>query len=288
MKKKKISLLDIIVYLILIALSITIIYPMLNVVAISFSDNFNVMARTVTIFPKGFNLDAFNYIAEDGKVFRAFGYTVYYTAFGVLINVLMTSLMAYPLSKKDLIGRKFYIKMVMFTMFFSGGMIPSFLLVKELHMLDTVWSLVIPGAIVTMYLLVMITFFQSIPDSLYEAAYLDGASEMQVFIKIAMPLSKASLASIALFNFRSYWNTYYTPMLYLNDKKKFPLQLILRSMLLEGEQTTGTSPIKEELLITPTSVKYATIVLTMLPVMIVYPFAQKYFVKGVMIGSVKG
>ena len=155
-------------------------------------------------------------------------------------------------------------------------------------MLDTVWSLVLPGAVVTMYLLVMITFFQSIPDSLYEAAYLDGASEMQAFVKIAMPLSKASVASIALFNFRSHWNSYYNPMIYLNDKNKFPLQLILRSMLLEGKETAINSQLKEELMITPTSVKYATIILTMVPVMIVYPFAQKYFVKGLTVGSVKG
>ena len=292
MKKKKVEWLDIVVHLILLGIMVCILYPMLHVVAVSFSDKYSVMANKITIFPKGFSLDSYRYVLEDGRVLKAFGYTVCYTALGVVVNVVMTILMAYPLSKEYLVGRAALIRLVMFTMFFSGGMIPTFLLVKELQLLDTVWSLVLPNAIVTMHLIIMINFYRSIPQSLYEAACLDGASEFLVLRKVVIPLSKASIASIALFCFMIYWNDYYRPMLYLFDSDKFPLQMVLREMLLEATETTNPSASAQIMVankaITPTGVKNATMVISMVPVLCIYPFAQKYFVKGVMIGSVKG
>lgn len=292
MKKKKVEWLDVVIHLILLVLMVCILYPMLHVVAVSFSNKYAVMANKISIFPKGFCLDSYEYVLEDGKVLKAFGNTVCYTALGVAVNVLMTILMAYPLSKEYLVGRAALIKLVMFTMFFSGGMIPTFLLVKQLHLLDTVWSLVLPNAIVTMHLIIMINFYRSIPQSLYEAACLDGASEFLVLRKVVIPLSKASIASIALFCFMINWNDYYRPMLYLFDSNKFPLQMVLREMLLEAVETTNPSSSSQIIIanraITPAGVKNATMVISMVPVLCVYPFAQKYFVKGVMIGSVKG
>ncbi|MBQ7839538.1 MAG: carbohydrate ABC transporter permease [Lachnospiraceae bacterium] len=265
---------DLVIHLILIIISVCVAYPILHVTAIAFSDRYAIMANEVSIFPKGFTLESFTYILEQGKVFRAFGNSVFYTVLGVFINVAMTVIMAYPLSKTDLVGRSVLMKMILFTMFFSGGTIPTYLVVKELHLLDTVWSLVLPNAVWTMDLIVMISFYQSIPGSLYEAAYLDGASEFQIVRKVAIPLSKASIASIALFYFMGHWNSYFLPMLYLFDQKKYPLQLVLRSMLLESSGTTSGASVLAETALTPTGVKNATIVLIMIPVLLVYPFAQ--------------
>jgi len=283
---KKIGLMDIVVHLILLMITISILYPLLHVVAISFSDNYSIMANKVFVLPKGFNLDSYKHVFASGKVIGGFRNSLIYTMAGVTINVLMTVVMAYPLSKRYLIGRSFFVKMVMFTMFFSGGMIPTFLIVKELHLLNTLWSLVLPNAIWTMELIIMINFFRSIPDSLYEAAYLDGASEFQVLLKVAVPLSKASVATIGLNFFMGHWSSYYLPMLYLNDSDKFPLQLVLRAMLMEAQEMEKDKFIGEGIL-TPAGVKNATIVIAMIPVMIIYPHVQKYFVKGVMIGSIK-
>lgn len=287
MKKKKIDLIDVIAHLLLIILTCVFLYPILHCLAVSFSSNYYILAKKVTIFPMGFDLGSYKYMLEDNTVFRAFANAVYYTVIGVLCNVIFTALMAYPLSKTYLMGRSVILKLIMFTMYFSGGTIPTFLVVRDLHLLDSVWALVLPGLIQTMNMIVLINFFQSIPDSLYEAAYLDGASEYQVLRKVVVPLSKASLASIALFCFLNHWNSWFGPMIYLNDKKKFPLQLILRSMLLEATQTEDIYTMATAK-ITPVGIKNATIVLTMIPVLIVYPLAQKHFVKGVMVGGVKG
>ena len=231
--KEKFGLFDAIVHLILILISISILYPLLHTVAVSFSDSYNVMANKVLVLPRGFNLESYAYLLQNQKVPRAFLNTVYYTVLGVSINLIMTLVMAYPLSKSQLVGRNVVLKLVMFTMFFSGGTIPTFLLIKDLGLLDSVWSLSLPNAIWTMQMLIMVSFFRSLPQSLFESAYLDGASEYRILWQIAIPLSKASIASIAMFFFMGHWNSYFLPMIYLNSTEKFPLQLVLRSMLLE-------------------------------------------------------
>ena len=286
--KERFGAFDALVHLILILLSISVLYPLLHTVAVSFSDSYSVMANRVLVLPRGFNLESYAYLLSNQKVPRAFANTVVYTALGVSINLLMTVVMAYPLSKSQLLGRNVFLKMVMFTMFFSGGTIPTFLLVKDLHLLDSIWSLVLPNAIWTMEMLIMVSFFRSLPASLFESAYLDGASEYRILWQIAVPLSKASIASIAMFFFMGHWNSYFVPMIYLNSSEKFPLQLILRSMLLEDSENMTAKMGIETAAVTPTAVKNAGIVVTMVPVMLVYPFVQKYFVKGVMIGSIKG
>lgn len=286
--RDKFGFFDVWVHLLLLILTITVLYPLLHIVAVSFSDSYEVMANHVLVLPRGFNLNAYAYLLDDNKVMNAFGNSVVYTALGTAINLIMTTLMAYPLSKPRLIGRNIFLKLAVFTLFFSGGTIPTFLLVKDLGMLDSVWSLVLPNAIWTMEMLIMVSFFRSLPQSLFESAYLDGASEYRIFLQIAVPLSKASIASIAMFYFMGHWNSYFVPMLYLNTSSKFPLQLVLRAMLLENSESISTQMAVKANAITPTSVKNAVIFVTMVPVMLVYPFVQKYFVKGVMIGSLKG
>lgn len=286
--KERFGAIDALVHLILILVSISVLYPLLHTVAVSFSDSYSVMANKVLVLPRGFNLESYAYLLSNQKVPRAFLNSVCYTVLGVSINLLMTVVMAYPLSKSQLLGRNVVLKMVMFTMFFSGGTIPTFLLVKDLHLLDSVWSLVLPNAIWTMEMLILVSFFRSLPASLFESAYLDGASEYRILWQIAVPLSKASIASIAMFFFMGHWNSYFVPMIYLNSSEKFPLQLILRSMLLEDSENMTSKMGIETAAVTPTAVKNAVIFITMVPVMLVYPFVQKYFVKGVMIGSIKG
>ena len=286
--KERFGPFDLAVHVILTLLTVAFLYPLLHVLAVSFSDPFSVSANRVLVLPRGFNLESYAYLLRSDKVFRAFGNSLYYTAVGTFVNLLLTALMAYPLSKSRLTGRSIVLKLVMFTMFFGGGTIPTFLLVKDLHLLDTPWSLWLPNAIWSMEMLILISFFRSLPESLFESAYIDGASEYRIFWKIALPLSKASLASIGMFYFMGHWNSYFLPMMYLNTTSKFPLQLVLRSMLLEDSEQLMVQTEVVQAAVTPAGVKNAVIFTTMVPVMLVYPFVQRYFVKGVMIGSLKG
>ena len=183
-------------------------------------------------------------------------------------------------------GRKFFMKMITFTMFFSGGLIPTFLLVSNLGMVNTIWAFILPGAISTYHMIIVKSFFESLPASLHESATIDGASEFRIFLRIMVPLSTAAIATVAMFFFMGRWNAYLGPLIYLNTEKKFPLQVVLRQMLVEGDTHNTNTVVSENL--TPEAMKNATVVVSMIPVLLVYPFAQRYFVKGVMIGAVKG
>ena len=286
-KKKKFGGVDFFAHLILIVLSVCVLYPMLNVLATSLSGSEAVLSGNITVFPIDFTLESYTYFLEDPTVLNAYWNSIVYTIIGVVYNLCMTALMAYPLSRMKLVGRSFFMKLIIFTMFFSGGTIPLFLLVSELNLMDTVWALVVPSSVWTMQMIICINGYQSIPDSLYEAAQLDGAGEFTVFMRIALPLSKATLATIGMQIFMSHWNSYYNPILYLFSKEKFPLQVVLRSMLTENaEQIVGAGGMVGA--VTPDGIKNAVIVLAMIPVLLVYPFVQKYFVKGALVGSVKG
>ncbi|AUS96785.1 sugar ABC transporter permease [Clostridium thermosuccinogenes] len=284
--EEKFGLFDIIIYILMGLVLIAVLYPILHVVAVSFSSASYIVQGKVGVLPKGFSLDAYKHIFKSSQVPRAYGNTILYTTVGTMINILMTAIMAYPLSKSQLIGRTIIMKLIIFTMFFSGGTIPTYLVVKSLKLINTMWSLVLPNAIWTMELLILISFYRTLPISLYESAVLDGASEYRVLFQIFLPLSKASLASIGLFYFMGHWNSYFLPLIYLNDSKKYPLQLILKDMLLDDSSNISSTVANSK--ITSEAVKNATIFITMIPVLLVYPFAQKYFVKGVMIGSIKG
>ena len=286
-KKKRFDYIDVIANLFMIIFSITILYPMLHVVAVSLSENGPILRNEVTIFPMGFTLESYTYFMDHDQFLRGFFNAVWYTIEGVTANLFFTALMAYPLSKMKLIGRSLIMKLIVFTMYFSGGMIPIYMLISDVGLYGSEWAWIIGDLIGTTNLIIMINGYRAIPESLYEAAYLDGASEFQVFFKIALPLCKATMASIGLFYFIGHWNQWLSAMLYLQDPKDFPLQLFMRSVLIENKET-DMNPDFSNHNVTPIGVKNSLIVLSMIPVMIVYPFVQRYFVKGVMIGSVKG
>ncbi len=285
-KKKKFDGVDITAHIILILFSLCILYPMLHVVAVSLSGPVPILKNQVTIFPIEFTFDSYTYFMEHDEFISGFVNQVWYTIEGVAANLFFTALMAYPLSKMKLIGRAWIMKMCVFTMYFSGGLIPLYMQIRNMGLGDSEWAWILGGLIATYYLIIMINGYQAIPDSLYEAAYLDGASDFQVFFKIALPLTKATLASLGLFFFINHWNSWYSAMLYLDDPAKFPLQLFMRSVLIENSETQHRPDFAQD--IAPIGVKNSLIVLSMIPVIIVYPFVQKYFVTGVMMGSVKG
>lgn len=284
-RKNKIDGIDIFAHAFNIIWSLLILYPVLNTLARSFSGNYAILANKVTIFPVNFTLKSYEYVLSNPRVLRSFGNAILYTAVGVGCNLGATVLMAYPLSKSHLLGRSFIMKAMIFTLYFNGGMIPTYMLVSRLGLKDSMWALVIPNIIHTNNCIIMINGFRATPNSLYEAAYLDGAGDFQVFVRIALPLAKATIASLGLFYFMSHWNDFFTPLLYLDTAAKMPLQVVLRGMLIE-ENTIEMDP--NAVALTPEGIKGAVIFITMVPVMIIYPFVQRFFVGGVMMGSVKG
>ena len=273
----------------LILLSLACFYPFYVIIISSISDGRDVMRGAVTLLPKNITLASYEVVMKDPYILISFRNSVFYTLVGTLINLIMTFLCAYPLSRPDLIGRKWLMRLMTFSMFFSGGMIPTFLVVNSLGMVDTVWAMLIPGALSTYNMIVTRSFLQEIPEGLHESAALDGASEMCILTRIILPLSKAILATMALFYAVGHWNSYMNALLYLNDKNLYPIQSILRNMVVQG-QMSGAMEIGSGsyFLIVDSTIKYAVIMVATLPIIIVYPLLQKYFVKGVMIGSIKG
>ncbi len=276
------------VFLLALVLVITL-YPLYYVTIISISDGMAVMRGEVGLFPKGLTLDSYKVILKNSDIFISFKNTVVYTVLGTAINIIMSCLCAYPLSRKSFSGRKFFTKMIVVTMFISGGMIPGYLVLNSLDMLDTMWALLLPVAINTYNMIIIRTTFQSLPESLIESAKMDGANDIFILIKIVLPLSKAVLATMVLFYSVSHWNNYFSAMLYLNDKKKYPLQIILRNIVISGMFSEESSMMGSvsQFRVTEMTLRYAVIIFATLPILIVYPFVQKYFVKGVMIGSLK-
>lgn len=271
----------------LIMLAIVTIYPMLNVLAVSVSSNAHAVRGDVTFYPKEFTLAAYHYLGKFGVIANGYKNTIFLVVVGTSINLLLTAMTAYVLSKKDLIGRNVFLFLIVFTMMFSGGLIPSFLLVKNLGLIDSLWALILPGSISAYNLIIMKNFFQSIPNELIESARIDGLSEMGILFRIVLPLSMASLATIGLFYAVGHWNSFFGAVIYINKKSNWPLQVVLRDILFFANMTEVVS--EEQLANVPLEpLKMATIIATTLPVLFVYPFIQRYFVKGVMIGSVKG
>ena len=265
-------------------------YPMLYQLAISVSSAQAVSAHKVFLWPVDITLASYEQVFETGKVTRAYGNTIYYTVVGTIFQLIGTTFLAYPLSKKRLVGRRFFSFLFYFTNIFNGGLIPTFLVVRNLGMIDTVWALVVPGCISVYYGIILRTNFESIPGDLEEAAKIDGLGNWGILCKIYIPLSKAIYAALALFFAVGFWNSYVQPLIYLNDDTKYTLQMILRNIVLQGQLTDiGAGGMNEMDLGTNTdTLKAACIMVVMLPVMCIYPFIQKYFVKGIMIGAVKG
>ena len=279
--------------IILMCLNIVMLYPFLYVFAASLSSNASVLAGRVSIIPDGFNLEAYKAVFKYKQVWISYRNTIYYTVVGTFINLFLTVCGAYPLSRKYFYGKSVFTFFIAVTMFFSGGLIPTFLVVRKLGLYNTVWALVLPGAISTTNMIIMRTFFQGIPDALEEAAIIDGATDFQVLYKIILPLSLPSIMTIGLFYAVGHWNSWFGAMIYLREMKKYPLQLILRQIVLQNQvnellsQQAGTTVEETQSLISET-IKFAVIMVAVIPILCVYPFIQKYFVKGVMIGSIKG
>lgn len=266
-------------------------YPLVYVLALSLSSSEYVQAGMVSIIPRGFNIEAYKQVFADNHFWKSYGNTIVYTVLGTALNLAFTSTMAFALSRRDLIGRKPLNMLVVFTMFFSGGLIPNFLLVKNLHIYNTIWAVLLPGAINTYNMIIVRTFMQQLPEEILESGRIDGANDLQLFSKIVLPLSKPSLATIGLYYAVDHWNAYFYPMLYLKDKSKYPLQVLLKEMIVDEDLSSlsqGAAEIVGNMQPTSDMLMGASIIIALIPILCVYPFVQKYFVQGVMIGSVKG
>jgi putative aldouronate transport system permease protein len=279
-------------YTIITIVVVACLYPFLNVLAYSFSGNRPILSGEVTFYPIEFQLESIATILRKRDIWMSMSTTIFVTVVGTILGLVLTIGAAYALSKHRLKGRYAITLFLMFTMYFSGGMIPTFLLVKDLKLLDTVWALILPSAMNVFNFIVMRTFFSQLPESLEEAAILDGCNDITCLIKIVLPLSMPIIATIGLFYAVSYWNDYFTSLLYISDPDKFTLQLKLRQLIFTEElnQLNSANATGEGLgqQVMPESLKMASIVVSTIPIILVYPWLQKYFVKGVMVGSVKG
>ena len=265
-------------------------YPMVYVIFASFSDSTMLLKHTGIIWkPMGFNLKAYEAVAENPMIVTGYINSVIVLVSGTFLSVLMTALGAHFLTRKNVGAKKFISWLFLFPMFFSGGMIPTYLLVKNLGMLNTLISLFIPALVNTYNMIIMRTSFAGIPESLEEAAVIDGANDLEIFARVILPLSKAIIAVMVLYYGVGYWNSWFNAMIYLNDRNKYPLQLVLREILIQNDtDSLSGGSIGGDVFAIGEYIKYAVIVAATVPILCIYPFLQKYFVKGVMIGAVKG
>lgn len=299
-RKKRVTVFDSVVYAILIVLMIIMLYPLIFVVSASFSNPKLVAAGKMLLWPVDVTLDGYKYLFQYKEIWTGYANTIFYTIAGTILNLIATMPCAFALSRKDMKGRGIIMIFFMIPMYFSGGLIPGYLNVKSLGLLDTRFLILINGLVSTYNVIVCRTYFQtSIPYELQEAAVIDGCNDFQIFGKIIFPLSKPITVVMMLYYGVGRWNSYFTEMIYLKDRAKFPLQLFLREILTKSSfaktaMMNGQSFSAEEMMAlikqadTANMIKYGVIVLGTLPMMIIYPFLQKYFEKGIMIGSVKG
>ncbi|MEH7272933.1 carbohydrate ABC transporter permease [Neobacillus vireti] len=278
-------------YSVLSLLLVVFLYPLIYIVSASFSSTEAVLSGKVWLWPVDFSLEGYKAVFDYKLIWTGYANSLFYTVVGTLINIVMTILAAYPLSRDEFYGRKFFMLLFLFTMIFSGGLIPNYLLVKELGMLDTRWAMIIPGAMSVFNVIITRTYFKStIPKELQEAAKIDGCSDFRFLWSIVLPLSGPIIAVMTLFYAVGHWNSFFNALIYLRDQDLFPLQLILNNILVQNqidpqllgdmEQQAAKAGLSELL-------KYSLIVVASVPVLIIYPFVQKHFVKGVMIGSLK-
>lgn len=284
----KLLLLGIYVYLIIC--TIAVLYPLIYILSASFSSPFAVISGKVWLYPIDITLIGYEVVFKNSQVIIGFANSFFYAIVGTLVSVSVILMIAYPLSRKTFYGRNLIMFLLTFTMLFGGGMIPLYLVIKDLHLIDTRLALIIPGALGVYSVIIARTFFQSnIPDELSEAAEIDGCSDMGFLFRIVLPLSKSIIAVLVLFSAVGYWNAYFDALLYLKSVDKYPLQLILRNILLlnASDNPTNITEMMQRQGIAD-QMKYSLIVISTLPILIIYPFVQRHFVKGVMIGSLKG
>lgn len=285
----KIKISDIIIMAVITILCLTCIVPFLHLAAKSVSSNTAVLSKSVYFWPKGFNFDAYAAIFRDGQMTHAMVYTVEMTLIFTILGMVVCTCAAYPLSKKRLKGRSVISVMLMLTMYFNAGLIPSYLLMKQLHLLNTMWVLILPLIFSPYNMLIMKSFLQSsIPDSLEESAFLDGATNFQILFKIVLPLSKPIIATLSLFYAVGRWNAYADAKYYITKKALQPLQYILSNMVKSAADSAASLSEASQVTSTPEVYQAAAVMFATIPIMCIYPFVQKYFVKGTMIGAVKG
>lgn len=281
---------DIVNYLLLILSVLICLYPLLYILFASLSEPEQLMAhRGGLIAPLGFSLDAFKIVLSNSNIATGYQNTLIYVVVGTSLNLVMTTIGAYALSIRNFLWKKAVMSLIVFTMFFGGGLIPTFLLVQDLGLYNTRWALILPGAISTWNMIVMKTYFQSIPESLHESAKIDGANDLRILGSIVLPLSAPIIAVMVLFYGVAHWNQYFNALIYLRNRDYQPIQTFLREILI-ANQMDGMSAAAGDSSTNAISatIKYATIMVATVPILAIYPFLQKYFIKGVMVGAIKG
>ena len=282
---------QVVLYLLSGIILLVVLYPIYFVIIASFSDPSAVSGGKVWLLPKGFTLDGYRELLRHAEIWIGYRNTIFYTVAGTMVGLFVNVLAAYALSRKDLVGRKFFTFLFVFTMFFNGGLIPTYLTIKDFHLYDTYAVMIIPFSVITYHIIVARTFFQnSIPGELNDAARIDGCGNIYYFVKIVLPLSKAIIAVIGLWTAVGLWNSYFNALIYIQDSNKYPLQLILRNILITSnlQMSFGSGEAMQIALRLSNLMRYSVIIISTLPIMCVYPFLQKHFNQGVMIGAVKG
>lgn len=284
------SIFTILIYVILIIIGLITLFPFLDVVFNSLTTSKELVenAKSVIAIPKNPTLENYKYVLSGNSIFRAYGVTIFRTVVGTILNMTITVMTAYPLSKKFLPGRGVLMQVFFFTMIFSGGMIPTYLVVKTFKLTNTIWALIVPSLLNVYNMIIMRTSFEGIPEELEDAAKIDGCSEWTTLIRIVLPVSKPTLASISLFYAVWHWNAFFDVVLYITDRKLWPLQTLLREVVLTMSMAELNAQLADVATPPSSSVIAATVMVSTLPILVVYPFLQKYFVKGVMVGAVKG
>lgn len=278
-----------IVVVVTLLLSLAVIIPLMSILFASFSDPFEVMKHSgIYWHPIKPSLYSYRMVFQDKSILTGYMNTIFVVVVGTSLNLVLTIISAYVLSRKGPMFVKFFTLMIVFTMYFQGGTIPTYIIVDKLHLVGSRWALILPSAVNTFNLVVLRTAMAAVPESLPESAMIDGADHVTILTYIMVPVTKASIAVITLYYAVSHWNSWFPAMIYLRKKSMYPLQLILRTILVQDDTSTMSSGSIESLALSSDSVKYATIVVATLPILLIYPLLQKYFVKGVMVGAVKG
>ncbi|WP_411553719.1 carbohydrate ABC transporter permease [Paenibacillus lautus] len=285
-------LFDIINYILLAIVLTIVLYPLIFVAVASISNPAAVVKGEVWLLPKDINFTGYEKVFANKEILNGYMNTILYTVVGTIVNVGMTILAAYPLSRKDFRGRNIFTALFVFTMFFSGGLIPTYLIVKDLGMTNTMWALIIPNAVAVWNIIIMRTFFQqSIPFVIQESAQMDGCGNFKILLRIILPLSMPILAVMTLFYSVAHWNSFFSALIYLTERDKYPLQLFLREILIQSNMQDMIQTSEESLaktIMEAESIKYALVIVANLPILMLYPFLQRYFVKGMVIGAIKG
>ena len=280
---------DIIIWIIVGTLALSCLMPLMNIVAISLSDNAAVSANLVNIFPIGFNISSYQEIMGDKQFWRSFGISVLRVVLGLSVNITLLVLTAYPLSKspKFFTGQKVYMSLILFAMLFSGGLIPTFMVVNSLKLTNTIWALILPGAVPLGNVILLMNAFRGVPKSLEEAAMIDGGSQWVILLKVFLPVVKPTLAAVTLFTIVGHWNDYFSALVYITDTANYPLQTYSQQLNVDITEVTDPDKLEQLARISSRTLNSAKIVVSTIPLLMIYPFMQKYFVSGIVVGSVK-